>query len=48
MKYDRMIEKENNGLKLEDKKFEHSKEMEGKQWDHSIKLDPEKEEKEKD
>jgi hypothetical protein len=27
MKYDRMIEKENNRLKLEDKKFEHSKEM---------------------
>ena len=48
MKYNRMIEKEDNGLKLEDKKFEHSKEMEGKRWDHSMKLDDKKLEMEKE
>ncbi|POW04336.1 hypothetical protein PSHT_11253 [Puccinia striiformis] len=39
MKYDRLIAKENKSINLEDKKFDHTKQMENKKWDHSIELE---------
>ncbi|POV95980.1 hypothetical protein PSTT_15916 [Puccinia striiformis] len=36
MKYDRLIAKENQSINLEDKKFDHTKQMENKKWDHSM------------
>ncbi|KAI9624975.1 hypothetical protein H4Q26_016542 [Puccinia striiformis f. sp. tritici PST-130] len=42
MKYDRLIAKENKSINLEDKKFDHTKQMENKKWDHSIELEGKK------
>ena len=39
MKYDWLMEKEDKGINLEEKKFTHAKEMESKRWDHSIEIE---------
>ena len=39
MKYDQLMEKEDKGINLEEKKFTHAKEMESKRWDHSIEIE---------